>query len=314
MKKILFILLLTLSLCTLSSCKYNVSKFYQVTQDEAEDFIKGLKNPFYEDETSFKYSESEQIYEISLYSKRTRQKEYNIYGTLNKNNIGEIHYDAYNSTNQTNYSIKGKEKTKYSVEEIGDVFSREKTDDSKYYFTVKVNSKIPNGKIKQEILRTTLLTDSTCYNGIRASLYQIINTLNINYSNDSSNYDVVLPNGDFYYVKSNKLKIVSSTNNSHIESVYVFEDGVLSAYKYTYKQIENGLEKYIEKELIIKNVKEVKIPKNAENYKTEYQKYEPGFFENISFGLFFIILAIILIIAFIVFVIIRIVKRPKFTE
>mgnify|MGYP003314994499 CR=1 FL=1 len=55
MKKIFLILVFSLLLSTLSSCKYNVSKNKYVTKEEAEEFVKDKINPFYEEQTSFVY-------------------------------------------------------------------------------------------------------------------------------------------------------------------------------------------------------------------------------------------------------------------
>ena len=69
MKKVTIILVLLLTLCTLTSCKYNVSKNKSVTGEEAYEFIKDMLNPFYEGETSFVYTEYNKMFSCSSQQK-----------------------------------------------------------------------------------------------------------------------------------------------------------------------------------------------------------------------------------------------------
>lgn len=314
MKRIFLVLILLLSFCTLSGCKYNVSKNKQVTKEEAEEFIKDMKNPFYESKTSFQFTQIEKYSEISKEEKSVRGIKYDIYGSLNEDLNGEVHYEVKNSSKEVETSLKGKDVYKDKFSETGDIFLREESDDNKYYFTIDIDTKIPDGKIKQNLLRTTLREDSVYFNSVNNILLNVINTLSVSKLNDGEDYDIILPTATFYYISGNKLRIVNSTENSHLERVYVFENGVLSSYKYIKKTVDNYSESYIEKELSVKDSKDVKIPNDAEDYKTEYQKYEPKFFDNISLSLILIILAIILVVATLAVVVVRIIKRPKFVE
>lgn len=318
MKKVTIILVLLLTLCTLTSCKYNVSKNKSVTSEEASEFIKDMLNPFYEGETSFVYTEYNKKFTCSSQQKDEEIFNCEIYGKLDKNVNGQIHYDATKTQKYAISKLNGNEKTKYLYDEIGNLFLREDNDNDKYFFIISSDAKIPDGKIKQETLKSILKEDSIFYTEISKKLKEIKNVLEVDYSSDKSNYDISLPSGSFYYISNNKLKVVESTDIEHIEEVFVFDEGSLASYKYTSKRYfstYNGIvEYYTEKELKIKNTKEVKVPNDAEYYKTEYQKFIPGFFDYISLETILVIVAINLIIGAAVFVLIRILKRPKFRE
>ena len=319
MKRMLLTLVLSLTLCTLSSCKYNVSKNKDVSREDVTEFIKDMKNPFYESDTSFVYSEYEEVSSYTKYEKYKNVVKYEIYGTLDKSAKGEVHYDAKKYQKSVTSTLNGKEKNEYNYKEIGNLFIRDDSDDNKTYFIIDLDVKIPDGKIKQETLKSTLKEDSIFYNNIKKTLSKIIDVLHVSYMNDLHDYDTIVPIGSFYYISNNKLKVVSSSNTTHVEEVFVFDDGILSSYKYTSKEVFStsnyGIrEIYTEKELQIKNTREVKVPRDAEYYKTEIQKFVPGFFDYISVGTILIILAVNLIIGAAVFVLIRILRRPKFVE
>ena len=145
-------------------------------------------------------------------------------------------------------------------------------------------------------------------------LNSAVRVLKPSFINNTSDYDIIVPTGSYYYISKDKLKVVSSTSEYHTEEVFVFEDDVLVSYKYVKKNNGIDSEKIYEKELIIKNTKDVKVPKNAENYKTKYQKYNPGFFDAISLEVILFILALAIIVATAVLVTLRILKRPKYVE
>ena len=321
MKKILLLIVFTITLVSLTSCKYNVSRNKSVTLKEAMEFLNTKENPFEDGSVSFELNYKS--YEESISKSYNYQNGFDLktYGTIDEDFIGSIKYEMKGKLSTTNALLSGKEKTSTTKVEEGICFFREDSDDNKYYFTIDINTKIPDGKIKRNLLKTTLKSDSTyipeVVSIIKNNIISLntVNTSNKYQENDFNNrINISIPDGCFCYVSNDKMKIVQSSSNKHSEKVYVFKDDEISSIKYVYKyQSDNGII-YTETEIIFKDTKDIKVPRDAEKYKTEYQQYNPGLFDNINFGLILLILFIHIIAGAIVLVVIRIVKRPKYQE
>lgn len=304
MKKILITLAFIFTLFSLTSCKYNVSRNKKVTVEEIEEYIEGLKNPFDESNVSFEYTSTIKTQRHSDTAKQEIVETYKIYGSYNSDNEGSINYNATSKSVLVQAKIDGKEKTSTNIKEEGVIFYRESSEDDRYYITIDIDSKIPYGKVKNKLLKTTLKEDAQLLSSVGAKLNSITSMLSTNN----------ILSGDFFYLSNDKIKVVSSTSLRHIEKVFVLEDNEIVSYKVINKTTNEYQTTYTESELLIKNTKEVKVPKDAANYKTEYQQYEPGFFDNISFGLVLLIITIIAILVATLIIVLRIVKRPKYQE
>ena len=55
MKKLLVLFIFTLTLISLTSCKYNVSRNKAATNEEIQEFLDSKTNPFYDGNVSFEY-------------------------------------------------------------------------------------------------------------------------------------------------------------------------------------------------------------------------------------------------------------------
>lgn len=315
MKKLLVLFIFTLTLISLTSCKYNVSRNKAATNEEIQEFLDSKTNPFYDGNVSFEYYYTYTETRNSKSLKYSTKNEIFAYGTVDEDLVGSIHYESIDEVKSVTTTLSGNEKTTSKNKEEGICFLRSNSDDNKYYFTIDINIKIPYGKIKKNLLKSTLESDSVSLNKVIRNIKLDLLSLNSkNYGEMVNEFKIIIPTNSFSYLSKNKVKVVQSYSTMHTETVYIFKDDQISSIKTTQQSQNDNISTYIEKEIIFKNVKEVKVPKDAANYKTEYQQYEPGFFDNISFGLVLLIITIIAILVATLIIVLRIVKRPKYQE
>lgn len=255
-KSICLIIIVLTTLLSLVSCD-NVSTKNQITVDDMIKFLEDKKIPSQEENSSFVY-ECETINEAkesNSYQKTTLK--YEIYGTINNENLGEYYYEGTSKTNKKEVSLKGTDKTTIKVTEKGSVFLKAK-ENTDLYVSVKTKVKIPYGKIKQKSILTMLKTDTLLFDSVNNSVLSInyLLELIINTAAKNANW--------FYYLNDNKLKIVHSTYDFHIEKVFVFEDNKLSKYSSTYTSSTVTTEE----KLVFKKVKDVKYPSNLDDYRS----------------------------------------------
>ena len=76
-----------------------------------------MKSPFYESKTSFKYTIKENRISFSENQKSESNIKYEIYGSLDVDLVGEIHYEGKSSSKATTLTLKGKDVYKTELKE-----------------------------------------------------------------------------------------------------------------------------------------------------------------------------------------------------
>lgn len=251
MKRISLLLIFIISIISLCSCTPVVSSKDSASEEEVTSFFENKVVPFDGKECGIKIK-SKYITKYDTSTKSNLVTSVDMFVSLDAEGNYRIEYEAFGKGKEKEYTSNGyAKKTSYKIKEKGIYDGIDNV-----YVTINSSYTSNNIKVNQNKIKTSIKDELNFYYAIY-SLYNMIDEIENSFKY-SDNVDRI-----FYYISNDKIKVVFSDSSNHIEEIYVFKDNELSKY---YKTVYNAKGKEVY-EFDFTNYKEIKLPKNLDEYR-----------------------------------------------